>query len=117
MIKFSVKYIKILAVSVFLTIFVTVIITVMFTISLVNGNSDNAVVGGIFIGAVSGVGFVVLFAPFYMRTVRCLGERLEWEQPDKGILMPITDEKIQQMSDETYQQLHVDWLELISKTL
>ena len=67
------------------------------------------------IGTLSGVGLVVAFAPFYLSTVKHLGEWLEMEKVDAGIRMPMSDSMVREMSDESYQQLHVDWLELVDK--
>ena len=124
--KFSTKYIKILAVALFLTILVTVIVTVLFTVSLVMGNSCNmnvVVVGCIFVGTLSGVELLVLFAPFYLKTVKRLGDRLLWEQKDRGMIMPITDDMInrinsiedEEIGDMLWQILEYDWLESVDK--
>lgn len=124
--KFSTKYIRILAVALFLTILVTVIITVLFTIQLFNGNPYNmniVIIGGIFIGTLSGFGLVVLFSPFYFKAFKRLGDRLLWEQKDVGMLLPITDEMInrinslenEEIGDRLWQVLEYDWLESVDK--
>jgi len=101
-IKFSRKYIAILAVAVFLTVLATSIITACY---------------GVFVGVVSGVGLVFVPAPFYLKTIERLGERLEWEKPNLGLRMPLPDYMIQQMTDESYEQLHVEWRDLVDKVV
>jgi hypothetical protein len=84
---------------------VTVIITVIFAVQLVGTNPDKAVVGGIFVGTLSGFGLVVLFALFYLSTVKYLGEWLEMEQKDKGVRMPMTDEMLTQINSIGYWEV------------
>jgi hypothetical protein len=97
-----------LAVAVFLTVFATSIITACY---------------GVFVGVVSGVGLVVVPAPFYLKTIERLGERLEWEKPDRGMRMRISDEMISRINllddwseeDRLFQILEYDWLESVDK--
>jgi hypothetical protein len=125
-IYFSRKYIARLAVAAFIMIIAVAIFSTTFTIRMMENNpnnTDRVIFGGIATGVLIGVVLIVVPAPFYLHTLKTLGERLDSEKENSGMRMPISDEMIcrintldnVEVEDRLFKMLEYDWLESVDK--